>query len=159
MSSDLIDYFSLNLKDKKVSIVEFAESDEYCNKPLYPRQRLLLKLIFLEELTPFEEDILDEWIHNKSGEVMLSPHIRERTQILRDRGYDHFREVMLIGGRRSSKGHITGLAVAKKIYDLINMDNPQEKYGIDRDKAIWVTTIAASEDQAKRYSLPILQDQ
>ena len=151
MSTDLIDFFSLNLKDKKVSIVEFAESNEYCNKPLYPRQRLLLKLIFLEELTPFEEDILDEWIHNKSGEVMLSPHIRERTQILRDRGYSHFREVMLIGGRRSSKGHITGLAVAKKIYDLINMDNPQEKYGIDRDKAIWVTTIAASEDQAKRY--------
>jgi len=151
MGTDLIDFFSLNLKDKKVSIVEFAESDEYCNKPLYPRQRVLLKLIFLEELTPFEEDILDEWVYNKSGEVMLSPQIRERVGILRDRGYNHFREVMLIGGRRSSKGHITGLAVAKKIYDLINMDNPQDKYGIDRDKAIWVTTIAASEDQAKRY--------
>ena len=151
MSSDLLDYFSLNLKDKQISIVEFAESDEYCNKPLYPRQRTLLKTIFLEELTPFEEDILDEWIYNKSGEVMLSPHIRERVQTLREKGYSHFREVMLVGGRRSSKGHITGLAVAKKIYDLINMENPQDKYGIDRDKAIWVTAIAASEDQAKRY--------
>jgi hypothetical protein len=151
MSTDLLDYFSNNLRDKNVSIVEFAESSEFCNKPLYPRQRLLLKLIFLEELTPYEENVLDEWIHNKSGEVMISPKIRERIGLLKDRGYDHFREVMLIGGRRSSKGHITGLAVAKKIYDMINLDNPQAKYGIDRDKAIWVTAIAASEDQAKRY--------
>jgi len=151
MGTDLLDFFSHNLRDKNVSIVEFAESSEFCNKPLYPRQRLLLKLIFLEELTPYEEDVLDEWIHNKSGEVMISPKIRERMDILRERGYQHFREVMLVGGRRSSKGHITGLAVAKKVYDLINMGNPQEKYGIDRDKAIWVTAIAASEDQAKRY--------
>lgn len=151
MGTDLLDFFSHNLRDKNISIVEFAESSEYCNKPLYPRQRLLLKLIFLEELTGYEEDVLDEWIFNKSGEVMISPKIRERIQMLRDRNYNHFREVMLIGGRRSSKGHITGLAVAKKIFDLINMDNPQNKYGIDRDKAIWVTTIAASEDQAKRY--------
>jgi hypothetical protein len=151
MGTDLLDFFANNLRDKNVSIVEFAESDEYCNKPLYPRQRLLLKLIFLEELTGYEEDVLDEWIHNKSGEVMISPKIRERTQMLRDRNYQHFREVMLIGGRRSSKGHITGLAVAKKVFDLVNMENPQEKYGIDRDKAIWVTAIAASEDQAKRY--------
>ena len=151
MSTNLLDYFSNNLRDKNVSIVEFAESSDFCNKPLYPRQRLLLKLIFLEELTSYEEDVLNEWIYNKSGEVMLSPKIRERIQLLRDRGYDHFREVMLIGGRRSSKGHITGLAVAKKIYDMINLDNPQAKYGIDRDKAIWITAIAASEDQAKRY--------
>ena len=151
MGTDLLDFFTNNIRDKNISIVEFAESDEYCNKPLYPRQRLLLKLIFLEELTAYEEDVLDEWIHNKSGEVMISPKIRERIQILRDKKYDHFREVMLIGGRRSSKGHITGLAVAKKIYDLINMENPQDKYGIDRDKTIWVTAIAASEDQAKRY--------
>lgn len=151
MGTDLLDFFTNNLRDKNISIVEFAESSDYCNKPLYPRQRLLLKLIFLEELTGYEEDVLDEWIHNKSGEVMISPRIRERIQTLRDKNYDHFREVMLIGGRRSSKGHITGLAVAKKIYDLINMENPQDKYGIDRDKAIWVTAIAASEDQAKRY--------
>lgn len=151
MGTDLLDFFSNNLREKKVSIVEFAESSEFCNKPLYPRQRLLLKLIFLEELTGYEEDVLDEWIYNKSGEVMISPQIRKRIEILRERGYNHFREVMLIGGRRSSKGHMTGLAVAKKIYDMINLDNPQEKYGIDRDKAIWVTAIAASEDQAKRY--------
>lgn len=151
MSTDLLDFFSNNLRDRKVSIVEFAESSDYCNKPLYPRQRLLLKLIFLEDLTPYEENVLDEWIYNKSGEVMISPQIRERIGMLKDKGYDHFREVMLVGGRRSSKGHMTGLAVAKKIFDLINMENPQEKYGIDRDKAIWITAIAASEDQAKRY--------
>lgn len=32
----------------KPSIVEFAEHDAFCGKVLYPRQKTLLKVIFLE---------------------------------------------------------------------------------------------------------------
>lgn len=122
-----------------------------CNKPLYPRQRVLLKLIFLEEMEGWEEDILSEWIRNPYSELAISPNIRERRQRLRDEGYPHFREVVLVGGRRASKGHITGLAIAKKFWDLTTLRNPQEHYGIDKDKQIYCTIIAASEDQAKKY--------
>jgi hypothetical protein len=59
---DLFGEISKNLSAKKVGIEEFCESTEFCGKRLYPRQKLLLKLIFLEELTGKEEDILDYWI-------------------------------------------------------------------------------------------------
>jgi len=39
---DLISQFGRSLVRKKVGIVEFCESDEFCNMPLYPRQRVLL---------------------------------------------------------------------------------------------------------------------
>lgn len=151
MPIDLMEMFATGLRKKDVSIVEFAESTDFCNKPLFPRQRVLLKTIFLEELNGFEEDILQGWIDNRSSEVNICPDIRKRIDILRNKGYKHFREIILVGGRRCSKGHITGISVAKKMYDLINLENPQAHYGIDRDKAIYATIVAASEDQAKRY--------
>lgn len=151
MGINLLDKFSSAMQNKNVGIVEFAESDEFCNKPLYPRQRVLLKLFFLEEMEGWEEDILSEWINNPNNEVAISPNIRERRQRLIDENYSHFREIILVGGRRASKGHITGLAIAKKFWDLIALGNPQEHYGIDSDKQIYCTIIAASEDQAKKY--------
>src|SRR4051794_38407338 len=89
---DLIRQFGQGLVKKKVGIIEFAESDQFCNKPLYPRQRVLLKLIFLEELDGYEEDVLTEWIKStdEGGEVRIAPKIRERMQMLRDRNYPHF---------------------------------------------------------------------
>ena len=151
MGLNLLDKFSSAMQSKNVGIVEFAESSEFCNKPLYPRQRVLLKLIFLEEMEGWEEDVLSEWINNPHGEVAISPNIRERRQRLIDEGYSHFREIILVGGRRASKGHITGLAIAKKFWNLIALNNPQEHYGIDSDKQVYCTIIAASEDQAKKY--------
>ena len=151
MGTNLLDKFATSLNSKKVGIVEFAESDEYCGKPLYPRQQALLKLFFLEEMEGWEEDVLDEWINNTSGEIAISPNIRERRQKLRDEGYPHFREIMLVGGRRSSKGHMTGLSYAFKLWNQIALNDPQAFYGIDRDKQIYFTIIATSEDQAKKY--------
>src|SRR3954462_3599208 len=98
MALDLLDQVSANLKANDVSIIEFAESPEYCGKPLYPRQRLLLKLIFLEDLTPEEEKILDYWIAGgRNGtEIQISPLIRERIAYLKANGFKHFREVVLV---------------------------------------------------------------
>lgn len=151
LTFSVLDTFDTAFKDKNVSIVEFAESDEYCNKPLYPRQKVLLKTIWLEELDGYEEDVLDEWIRGDDPDVLMCSKIRERRQMLIDEGYKHFREIMLVGGRRSSKGHLTGISISKKIYDLISLENPQGFYGIDQDKQIYITMIAAALDQAKAY--------
>jgi hypothetical protein len=64
---DLLDGIERDLAQEKISVVEFAESDEYCGKDLFPRQRVLLKVMFLEELEGWEEDILDEWIAGGRG--------------------------------------------------------------------------------------------
>jgi hypothetical protein len=137
-----------------VDVTTFAEGKEYCNKVLYPRQRLLLKLFFLEDLTDFEERILDHWIAGGSqaggeGEMDISPHIRERIQYLKDHGYKHFHEVVLVGGRRGAKGFITALAMTKLMYDTMLLKDPGQHYQIDRDKQIYYSVVAASLDQAK----------
>lgn len=149
----LLDTLSANIGNGPLSIVEFAQSKKYCNQVLYPRQRLLLKLFFLEELTPEEDRILDYWIEGgyNGKEITISPFIRERTQELRDRGYNHFREVVLVGGRRCSKGFVTGLAMAKLMYDTLQLADPAGHYGIARDKEIYYSCIATSQDQAKKY--------
>lgn len=153
MSLDLLNALEANYGGRNVGISEFVESKKYCGKILYPRQRLLLKLIFLEELTAEEERILDYWIAGgrNQTEVQVSPFIRERIQWCRDNGYKHFREIVLVGGRRCSKGFITGHALAKLMFDTLQLNDPAAHYGIDSDKEIYFSCIATSQDQAKKY--------
>jgi len=148
---DILTSLEQSFSTKPVSIVEFAESAKFCGRVLYPRQRLLLKLMFLEDLTEDEDRILDYWISGglNNSEIDISPDIRERTQWLKENGYKHFREIVLVGGRRCSKGFITGLALAKKVFDTLQLQDPGKYYGIDADKEIVFSCIAASQEQAK----------
>lgn len=150
---DLLTQFSSALVQDNVGIVEFCESDQYCNKPLYPRQRVLLKLMFLEELDGYEEDVLSEWIRisEEQGEITISPKIRERIDWLREHKYPHFNTVQLVGGRRSGKGHMTGAAIAYKTYKLTQLNNPGAHFGIVSGKDIHFTIVADSLDQAKAF--------
>lgn len=150
--NSVLDQLEASFSPRKVSIVEFAESPEFCGKRLYPRQRLLLKLMFLEDLTDYEEMILDEWISGgRNGEIIISPMIRERIKYLKENGYPHFREVVLVGGRRSSKGFVTGLAMAKLMYDTLQLQDPGTHFGIDPEKQIYFSCVAAALDQARKY--------
>jgi hypothetical protein len=150
---DLLDQVEKNLARTKVGIVEFCESPEYCNKPLYPRQQVLLKLIFLEEMEGWEEDVLDYWINGgrMGSEIQISPNIRERRDFLRANGFSHFREVVLAMGRRASKGFVTGQALAKVMWDTHQLQDPGRFYGIDPDKNIYFSCVAGSEGQAKEF--------
>jgi hypothetical protein len=151
---DFLAQLESNFDTKPVGIAEFAESKEFCGKPLYPRQRLLLKLLFLEDLTPYEEKILDYWIAGgrNGDEIVISPDIRERIKRLKARGYKHFREVVLVAGRRASKGHTTGLAMAKTLYDVLRIDDPRTHFALAEEgtKEIYWSCIATAQDQAKK---------
>lgn len=135
----------------KVGISEFSQSSDYCGKELFPLQEVLLKFIFLEEMTGQEEDLLTFMIQGgRNGEILMSPDLRKRRDWCRDQGYDHFGEVVMVGGRRSSKGHITGLAGAYKLFKTRDIPDPAAFFGgMDVDKQIELTCIAASFDQAK----------
>jgi hypothetical protein len=150
---DLLDSFSSSLVIDDVGIIEFCESDEYCGKPLYPRQRVVMKLMFLEELDGYEEDVLTEWIEesDRGGDIEISPKVRERIDFLRENEYPHFNTIQLVGGRRSGKGHMTGGAIAYKVYQLTQLNNPGAYYGIEAGKDIHFSIIADSLDQAKAY--------
>jgi hypothetical protein len=150
---NLLDQLSSDLVKDNVSIIEFCESSDYCNKPLYPRQRVLMKLMFLEELDGYEEDVLSEWIQisEDQGDIRISPKIRDRVEWLRENDYPHFSLVQLVGGRRSGKGHMTGAAIAYKAYKLTQLNNPGAFFGIESGKDIYFTIVADSLDQAKAY--------
>lgn len=150
---DILDQVESHLTVSNIGIQEFVESENFCNKQIYPRQRVLLKLFFLEELTSFEEGILDFWIAGGRGgnEITISPNIRERVQYLRDAGFSHFREIVLVGGRRSSKGWVTGVAMAKVLWDTLQLQDPGRHYGIDPEKEIYYSCVAGSEAQAKEF--------
>lgn len=150
-SMDLFESFDASFGLSHLDISTFAEDSRFCGKVLYPRQRLLLKLFFLEDRTDYEERILDHWINGGAGgsEIQISPYIRERIDYLRSEGYKHFREITLVGGRRASKGLLTGIALAKVLYDTLHLQNPNEYYGLDPDKEIYFVCMAASESQAK----------
>jgi hypothetical protein len=136
-----------------VGIHQFAESSDFCDKYLYPGQIVFLKLIFLEEMTGPEEDILTHWMNGgRNGtECLISPNIRERRDFLRENGYKHFREVQLAGGRRSSKGFMLGIAMAYVMYQTLLLGDPGGYYGIDRKRNIEFSCVAGSETQAKDY--------
>ncbi len=148
---DLLDQALNQLAPKQVGIVEFAESSDFCNKALYPAQAVLLKTIFLEELTGPEEDILSYWIKGgRNGtEIEIAPNVRERVQWLRENDHPHFSEVVLVGGRRSSKGFMTGVSMAKLMWDTLQLQDPGTHYGIDPEKEIYFSCIAASQEQSQ----------
>lgn len=149
----ILDSIEAGLAPTTVSVQQFAEDTQFCNKPLYPGQIVLLKLIFLEEMTNAEEDILTYWINGGRGgnEITISPNIRERRDFLRENGYKHFREVQLVGGRRSSKGFTTGLAMGYMMYSTLMLGDPGAHYGISKDRTIDFSCIAGSEAQAKEF--------
>jgi hypothetical protein len=150
---NLLDTFSNQLVQKNVGIVEFCESDEFCDKPMYPRQRVLLKLMFLEELDGYEEDVLSEWIEEseRGSEIQISPKIRERQAWLRENDYPHFGLVQLVGGRGSGKGFMTGAAIAYKVYQITRITDPKAKYNMEPNKDIYFSIFADSLDQAKAF--------
>lgn len=157
---DLLDQFSRTLVKQQVDIIEFAESDEYCGMQMYPRQRVLLKLMFLQELDGYDEDVLNEWIEstNSGGEVTIVPNIRERVEYLRENDYPHFNTIQLVGGRRSGKGHMTAAAALYKVWNVIQLDNPAQYYGLPQGKDMYVGVVADSQEQAKRFQYSDLQN-
>lgn len=154
---NLLEQFSKNLVQENVDIITFAEDPAYCGKMLYPRQRTLLKLIFLEELDDYDMSVIEEWQSGK-GEALLNPKVMERRKRLIDKGLPHFRVVQLVGGRRSSKGFITSICMAYKVYQMVQMDNPSAYYGIDKGKDIYFAIIADSLDQAKAHQFGDVQN-
>lgn len=133
---------------KKVPIIEFCESEDYCGLPLFPKQQVMLKLWFLEEMEGWEEDVLSGWIRGEDG-CMISPMVRERRDHLRANKWPHFGEIILDGGRRSGKGFVTGAAVAKKIHDTQQIPDPGKHYGIGPDREILFSVVASKMEQAR----------
>ena len=135
--------------------ITFVLGEKWLNRPhmLYPRQATLLKVIFLRDdlFTAYDNKVIDEWEESfrLTGTRGISPGIRERITWLKEEGAKWFREVLLVMGRRAGKGYVSGVALSYVIWNYMARGNPQEYYGIDRDKRISCLVFAGKRDQAK----------
>jgi hypothetical protein len=146
--------------------ITFVIGGQWLNRPnLYPRQATLLKIIFLRDdlFTPYDHDVIAEWIaefhatnpnagpENKfeAHTNGIQPDIYERIAWCRERGYRWFKEVLMAIGRRGSKGYVCSLAMSYVLWAYLARGDPQDYYGIDRDKQLAVMIFAGKKDQAK----------
>lgn len=140
------------------SIVEFAEHPSFLGGDrLFPRQKTLLRLMCLEteNMTDYDIDTINKWaeMFNPSDEVVqgINPDIWKRVEWLKANGYDHFKEIIAIIGRRGGKNHLGAILLAYQLWKLILLDDPQNYYGVARGKSIYLTVVATAEKQAKIY--------
>lgn len=147
---DLIEQFSSSIIKEKVDIITFAEDPKFLGRKLYPRQRTLLKIIFLEELNDYDKKVIKEW-NDPNGEVIICPKLEERIEYLRQQDAEHFRLVQLVGGRRSSKGFLTGICIAYQAYLLTLHDDMHQEFNLPSGKEIYLNIVADSLDQAKSH--------
>ena len=131
---------------------QFIEMHDRGAKP-FPRQKTLLKIIFLEldELTDFDRVVIDEWMEStvKGGEVLIPLDLYDRMEWCLNNGYHHFHEIVFCGGRRGGKGFIGGKIGEYKTAQMIALGNPQRFYGIDDSKDLYLDVLATQYSQAQ----------
>jgi len=171
-----IDFFDLiQLQGSKVDdpdtvpdIIEFVLSPHFADRPLYPRQATFLKLMFLEEdlLTDFDYAVIEQWTTNGfrlpeagpkpdeatiayQGDWGIVPDVLQRIKLLKANGYRWFAIVLAVLGRRSGKGYIGGLAGAYVLWNFLQLYDPRDFFGIDRDKRLASQVFAGKKMQAR----------
>ncbi len=143
---NLLEQFSGSLVKDYVDVIEFAESPKYLGRKLYPRQKTLLKIIHLMELDEYDRSVIKEW--EESDEIEVCPQLEDRFKYLKDNGYSHFRTIQLVGGRRSSKGFLTGICIAYKLYLMAQVEDMAAEFNLPEGKEIYFNIVADSLDQA-----------
>jgi hypothetical protein len=163
-------------KEEMPDIIEWVCSPKYLNRgqTLYPRQATLLKLIFLQDdlFTDFDLGVLEEWSRGfrlpepgehappQPGEAIryeptrslargIPPDWETRLKMCKAEGRLWFREIVPIVGRRGGKGHVGALAGSRVLAHYITMWDPQDAYGIDRDKKLQAIVFAGKKEQAR----------
>ncbi len=148
------------------NIIEWVMSPHYLNRPnLYPRQGTLLKIIFLQDelFTQYDYDVIGEWSEGfylpehpgsdgairYQGTHGLQPDILERIKINKAAGRPWFRENVIVIGRRGSKGYLGGVSGSYVLANFLKHDDPQQFYGIDRDKRMAAIVFAGKLQQAR----------
>jgi hypothetical protein len=79
-----------------------------------------------------------------------SPDLLGRMRACKALGYQWFKEILLVMGRRAGKGHISAIAMAYVLWNYMAKGDPQEHYGVDRDKKLAALIFAGKRDQAKQ---------
>lgn len=137
------------------SIVDFATHKSFCGKKLFPRQRTLLRLIYLEteQMTQYDLDVIGEWTEgwrNRTAPCGVQPDVWDRIDYLKGHGYRHFPHVQAVMGRRASKGITGGMLGAERVAYMYSLDDWQAHFGVDPHSVGELLVVATSLTQAAK---------
>lgn len=140
------------VREELPPVVEFIEKYSR-GASLYPRQKTLLKIIFLEEenFDDYDRLVIEQWMEStrNGGEVVIPLDLYDRIRWCKEHGYRHFKEIIYCGGRRGGKGFIGGKIGEYKTAQMIALGNPQRFYEIDESKDIYLDILATQFSQAQ----------
>lgn len=135
--------------------ITFTIGSKWLDRRIYPRQATMLKIIFLRTdlLTDYDYRVIEEWEQNfaVTKENGTPVGLLERMKLLRESGYHWFREVLFVMGRRGGKGYVGSIAMAYVLWNYMAKLDPQEHYGIDRDKQLECLIYAGKKEQARDH--------
>jgi hypothetical protein len=60
-----------------------------------------------------------------------------------------FNQALFVGGRRGSKGHLGAIVGAYVLWNYLCLADPQDHYGVDRDKKLSCQVFAGKKEQAR----------
>jgi hypothetical protein len=121
--------------------------------------------MFLEDrnFTQYDYDVIGEWSNGfhlpdqpgtdgnlrYQGTHGLQPDLLQRIKMNQAAGRKWFRESVVAIGRRGGKGYIGALAGAYVLWNFLAYPNPQDQFGIDRDKRLSAIVFAGKLAQAR----------
>jgi hypothetical protein len=135
------------------NVLEYIESSWGLGMRLYPVQRFLVKLYYHLPLDSQNKTI--EIMDMFATKVLYHFTEVEYLNFLYEEGrcnigeQDHERrELLLAIGRRAGKTTLSGIFASYEVYRLLNLQNPQEFYGLPGGNRIQITSVATDKDQA-----------
>ncbi len=148
---------------RPLNIIDFATNPKFLGLSLYPRQATVLKLLCLQLglLTAYDREVIKGWSEGFTATEFLDgfrwagrhgvvPDVLERIALCQQSGRPIWDEIILVLGRRGSKSLLASVVLAWKVWQLIELDDPQRHYSLPPTKRVLLPVFSASRDSAKR---------
>ena len=143
------------------NIVRFAADG--LGLDLFPLQATLLKVLSCSEhlFTAFDDDALAEWstgfraVQSADGVYFegqrgTTPDVVECMRYCHGQGRTTFREITLVGGRRSSKTFIAAVLLLWHVSELLGLDDPQAARDLPAGKVVLFVAMSTNKDTVSR---------
>jgi len=115
--------------------VEFCESPNYLNFPLFPSQKIILKCFYGIALDPDEQKKVDRWV--RAGKCTW-------------KGLKDYRELVLVCGMKGGKTPIAAAIAWIEQYRMFRMDDFRKHYKLPADKEVFILNVATNAEQAQQ---------
>jgi hypothetical protein len=135
------------------NVLEYIESSWGLGMNLFPVQRFLVKLYYFLPLdTQVRNIAISDMFNSKvvyrftEAEYLDFLYKEGRCNI--DRQDHERRELLLAIGRRAGKTTLSSIFASYEVYRLLNLENPQDYYGLPGGDRIQIISVATDKDQA-----------